>query len=201
MSAMTWAVSTHPLPPFAALPQASREARGAHQQGGADLEQVAHHEQVGELGDGRVRVAVDGDDRLGGLHARPGAGWRPDRRAPRYSSGLTILPVWPICWAYGIQPGVHGGARRPDGPAEHVGELPDDGEPVRPADAAAAGDDDPGLLDRRRGAGLGHAVQDRDERAARARRRRRALSTLPAPAAGSARHRVRAEGDDPAARR
>ena len=43
-------------------------ARSAASSAGADLEQVADDDQVGELGDRRVRVAVDRDDRLGGLH-------------------------------------------------------------------------------------------------------------------------------------
>ena len=41
-----------------------------------DREQVADHEQVGEFADGRVGIAVDRDDVLGGLHARPDAGSR-----------------------------------------------------------------------------------------------------------------------------
>ena len=36
---------------------------------------------------------------------------------------------------------------RADGAAERVGDVADDSEAVRPADAAASGDDDPGLLD------------------------------------------------------
>src|SRR5262245_16139928 len=38
-------------------------------EGSTDLEQVADDEHVGELRDWRVGVAVDCDDRLGGLHA------------------------------------------------------------------------------------------------------------------------------------
>ena len=82
----------------------------------------------------------------------------------RYSSGLTILPVWPICWLYGIQPEIDRGPGRADRATERVGELLDDPEAVRPADAAAAGDDDPRLLDRGGRARLADPVDDADRR-------------------------------------
>ena len=94
--------------------------------------------------------------------------------------------------------GVDRGAGRTDGAAERLGELLDDPEAVRPADAAAAGDDDPRLLDRRGAAGRLDAVDDGDLRAAGARRTTAAVSTVPAAAAGSAVTDVRADGDDPA---
>ena len=63
---------------------------------------------------------------------------------------------------------VDGRAGRPDRAAERLGELLDDAEAVRPADAAAAGDDDPGLLDRRRGRCRDDLLDDRRRREASA---------------------------------
>jgi hypothetical protein len=109
---------------------------------------------------------------------------------------LTILPVWPICWLYGIQPEstAHG---RPDGAAERRGEVVDEPEAVRPADAAAAGDDDPRVVDGRRGARRLDALDDRDLR--------RPSCPVAAPGldrpgarAGSRRRDVGPDRDDPA---
>ena len=87
-------------------PAPSAAAPGAELGGerGTDLEQVADHEQVRDLGDRRVRVPVDRDDRLRTLHARRGAASRPTRRGRGTGPACTTLPVWPIWRAYGIQP-------------------------------------------------------------------------------------------------
>ena len=120
----------------------------------------------------------------------------------RYSSGLTILPVWPICWLYGIQPESTAARVAPTAPPSCLGELLDDPEAVRPADAATAGDDDPGLLDRGGGAGLADPLDDADRGQRRgARRRRRALDRARRVAAGAAVVDVRADGDDARGRR
>ena len=82
----------------------------------------------------------------------------------KYSWGFTILPVWPICWLYGIQPEID---RRPgcsDDPSHRLGELLDQREALGPADAPPAGDDDLRLLDRCRGGRLGDPLHDLDGR-------------------------------------
>ena len=56
------------------------------------------------------------------------------------------------------------GPGRADRAAERLGELLDDPEAIRAADAAATGDDDPRLLDRRRRTGLADPVHDADGR-------------------------------------
>ena len=94
----------------------------------------------------------------------------------RYSCGLTILPVWPICWLYGIQPESTAARVAPDRAAERRRQLLDEPEAVRAADAATAGDDDPGVVDRR---GLALRREPIDDR------RRPAGSSSPAAVAGS----------------
>ena len=62
-----------------------------------DLDEVADDDHVGEVGDRGVGVAVDGDDRR--AVCMPTLCWiAPLMPIARYSCGLTILPVWPICW-------------------------------------------------------------------------------------------------------
>jgi hypothetical protein len=120
---------------------------------GDDLVQVAHDAQIGELEDRRVRILVDGDDVLGVLHAdlvldgardpRGQVQLRRDRLA-----GLTDL-------ARIREPsGVDHRAGRGDGPAERLGELLELAEAVGLAEAAAAGDEDVGVLDVHIGAAL-----------------------------------------------
>ena len=67
-----------------------------------------------------------------------------------YSAGLTILPVWPICWPYGDPAGIDRRAGGADRAAERVGEVLDQREALRPGDAPSAADDDARLLDRAR---------------------------------------------------
>ena len=79
--------------------------------------------------------------------------------------------------------------RRPrgaDDAAQLGGQLLDDAEALRAADAAAADDDDPRLLERRLGARLGDPVEHRDRRASPARPPRPAARPSPALAAGAA---------------
>ena len=156
-----------PCPPVSPSP-ASAELG---EERGRDLEQVADDDEVGELGDRGVRVAVDGDDRLGRLHPDLVL----DRAAdPEGEVELGLDDLAGLADLLGVRDpaGVDGRPRRPDGAAERVGDLLDDLEAVRAADPAAAGDDDPGLLDRGGGAGLLDPVDDRDPRQSRARRRR-----------------------------
>src|ERR1700677_5004527 len=103
-----------------------------------DLEQVADHAEVGQLEDGCLRVLVDGDDGLRGLHAGPvldGAGnadrhvqLRRDRLA-----GLAPLELMRILACVGHRAG------RADRRAERVGQLLDQHEALRAARAAPAG--------------------------------------------------------------
>ena len=139
------------------------------QERGTDLEQVADDDEVGELGDRRVRVAVDGDDRLRGLH--------PDLVLDRAADAereveLRLDDLAGLADLLGVRDpaGVDRRARRPDRAAERLGDLLDELEALRAADAAAAGDDDPRLLDRGGRAGLRDPLDDRDRAAARARR-------------------------------
>src|SRR4029079_18017105 len=114
-----------------------------------------------ELGDRRVRIPVDGDDRLGGLH--------PDLVLDRAADAERKVQLWFHDLAgladllrVGDPAGVDGRPGRADGPAQRLRELLDELEPVRAPDAAAARDDDPRLLDRGGGAGLLEAVDDLD---------------------------------------
>ena len=106
----------------------------------ADREQVAHDAEVDELEDRRLGVLVDRDDRLRGLHARPGAGSRRRCRWPRTAAATTVLPVWPTWLACGYQPASTAARRGADRRAERVGERLDRAEVA--AGAAPAGDHD-----------------------------------------------------------
>ena len=133
----------------------------ALEQGRADLEQVADHEQVGELGDRRVGVAIDRDDRA----RRPHPDLVLDRAADaerEVQLGLDDLAGLADLLAVRDPARIHGGPGRTDRATERLGELLDDPEAIRAADAATAGDDDPGLLDRRGGAGLADPIDDAD---------------------------------------
>jgi hypothetical protein len=74
--------------------------------------------------------------------------------------GLTILPVWPICWLYPIQPESTAARVAPTAPPSSVGKLLTSANPSglptpRPPD------DDPGLLDRGGGPGLADPIEAR----------------------------------------
>ena len=127
----------------------------------ADGDEVTDHEHVGEVGDGRVRVAVDGDDRRGGLHADLVL----DRAADAHREvelRLDDLAGLADLLAVRDPARVDRGSRRAHGAAQGRGELLDEPEPVGAADAAATGHDDPGVIDRRGGALGLDAVDDRD---------------------------------------
>jgi hypothetical protein len=67
------------------------------------LEQIADHDDVGEsaMGASGSRFTATIDSAV----CIPTLCWMaPLIPSARYSCGLTILPVWPICCAYGIQP-------------------------------------------------------------------------------------------------
>jgi hypothetical protein len=109
------------------------ETRATVQQGAAHLEQVAHDQEIRELGDRSVRIAIDGDDRAGRLH--------PDLVLDRAADpkrqvelGLDDLARLPDLLAVTDPARVDRGACCPDDAIELVGE-PDETEPVRPADS------------------------------------------------------------------
>ena len=81
--------------------------------------------------------------------------------AARYSFGATVLPVWPICAGVGVPAGVDHRARGGDGAAERRGELLAELEALGLAEAAAAGDEDVGVLDVDVGAALLAALDHR----------------------------------------
>src|SRR3954469_1178003 len=95
-----------------------------------DLEQVAHDEQVREIGDGRVDVAIDGDD--GRRRSHPdlvldGAA-DPEREV---QLGLDDLPGLADLLAIRDPAGIDCRTRRPDRSAERVCDLPHEREAVR----------------------------------------------------------------------
>ena len=103
----------------------------------------------------------------------------------RYSSGLTILPVWPICWLYGIQPESTAARVAPTAPPSAVGELPDELKPSGPPTPRP-----PATMIRassigRRGAASADAVDDPD-------RRQREVAGVAVAGAGSTRPGVSA---------
>ena len=131
--------SIRPIP--VPRPRGQAESRPSAELGeerGTDLEQVADDDEVGELGDRRVRVAIDGDDRLGRLHPDLVL----DRAAdPEREVELRLHDLAGLADLLGVRDpaGVDRRARRTDRAAERLGELLDELEALRPADAAAAG--------------------------------------------------------------
>jgi hypothetical protein len=146
----------------ARLPQPAR-ARRAARRGGGDLEQVADHDEIGELGDRGVGIAVHRDDRLRGLHPDLVLDGAAD---PEREVELRLDDLARLTDLLGVRDParVHCGARRPDGATELRRQLLDDPEALRPTHAAAARDDDPSLLDRGRDRRGRHAVDDRHQR-------------------------------------
>ena len=122
----------------------------------------------------------------------------PETPSPRYSAGLTTLPVWPIWRAYGIQPASTDARVAPTTPPSALGQLLTTREALRAADATPADDDDPRLLERRLRAGLGDPLEhlDRGGRAALGRASRRSTAPGGSPPAAAV-VGVRADGDDP----
>src|SRR3954451_834092 len=109
--------------------------------GGDDGVQVTDHAEVGQLEGRRLRVLVDRDDRLRGLHPGPvldGAGdAHRDVQLRRHRlAGLADLE------RVRVEAGVHRGARGTDRAAERVGQRLDDREVLRAGHTPSAGDDD-----------------------------------------------------------
>ena len=126
-----------------------------------DFEQVADDEQVGELCDRCVRVAVDGHDRARRPHpdlVLDGAA-DPEREV---ELGLDDLAGLADLLAVRDPAGIDRRAGRPDRATELLRDLLDDPETVRAADTATAGHDDLGLLDRGLGAGLADPLHHAD---------------------------------------
>src|SRR5437773_1633625 len=115
----------------------------------ADLEQVADHDEVRELGDGGVRVAVNGDDGLGSLHphlvldrARDSQGQVQGRLHDL--AGLADLTGV-------VDPArVDSRTGRPDGTAERIGQLLEQLHALRAAETSAPGHHDPRFFNGRR---------------------------------------------------
>src|SRR5215210_2571735 len=120
---------------------------------GQDLVQVADDAEIGELEDRRVRVLVDRDDVLRGLHAylvldgARDAGREVQLRRNRLSRLSDLRGV-------GVPAGVDHGARGRDRPAERVGELLAHLKALGLAEAATAGHEQVGILDVDVGAAL-----------------------------------------------
>src|SRR4051794_15363983 len=127
---------------------------------GDDLVQVAHHPEVRELEDRRVRVLVDRQDVLRVLHPdlvldRPGdAGGEVQLRR----HGLTGLAD---LGRVGVPAGVDDRTGRGDGAAHRLGQFLGELEALRGAEAAAAADEDVGVLDVDVGAALLAALDHR----------------------------------------
>src|SRR5262249_12879636 len=106
---------------------------------GSDVEQVADHTEVRDLEDRRLRVLVDRDDRLRGLHTGPvldraGDAQRDVQLRRHRLTGLADLVLRRVVTR------VDRGPRGAHGRAERVGQLFDDLELLRRAHAAATGD-------------------------------------------------------------
>ena len=71
----------------------------------------------------------------------------PEIPAARYSFGATVLPVWPICVEYGYQPASTTARVAATAPPSDFGQVLGELEVVRLAEAAAAADEDVGVLD------------------------------------------------------
>ena len=161
--------------------RSARPGAKLFEEGRPDLEQVADDDQVRELGDGGVGIAVDGDDRAGGLH--------PDLVLDRAADaerevqlGLDDLARLADLLAVRDPARIDSGAGRADGPAERLGEVarrarnrPAPPMP-RPPD-----DDDAGLLDRGGSACLADTIDDADRREVAVVRRRSRAGAVEVP--------------------
>ena len=130
-------------------PPGSRTGRGAGRRGrggrevspcaaltawvacGQDREEVADDAEVDELEDRRLLVLVDGDDRLGGLHAGPVLD-RAGDAGRDVELGRDLLAGLADLVAVGVPAGVDRGAGGADGGAEGVGERLDRREVAAP---------------------------------------------------------------------
>ncbi len=137
------------------------------QQRRADLDEIADDEDIREVGDGSVRVAVDRHDRARGLHA--------DLVLDRAADAEREIELWlhdlaglADLLAVRDPARVDGRPRRPDRAAQRGGQVLEQREARRSADPATTGDDDPRIVDRDRRALGDDAIDDRDAWGARA---------------------------------
>src|SRR4051794_7756662 len=150
-------------PPTSPDPRSARPGAKLGDHRRDDLEQVADDDDVGELGNRRIGVAVHRDDRIRRLH--PDLVLDRTRNAKReIQLRLHDLAGLPDLLAVRNPAGVDGGPCRTDDATELRRELLDELESLGATDAAATGDDDLRLLDRGRLAGLRDAVDDLDLR-------------------------------------
>jgi len=162
------------------------------------LEGVADDAEVRDLEDRGVGVLVDRDDRARGAHAgevldrAADADGDVERRAHDLAGLADLLAVRPPA---GVDDGARGADRGHAG-AERGGEVLDQLEVLRLLEAAAAGDDHLGLLQRHLAAGRRDDLLDHGEQVAG---RRRGLADL--GVARAARRRERARADRRAERR
>src|SRR5690606_36246734 len=98
--------------------------------------------------DRRVRILVDGDDRAGGPHADLVLDRAGDPAGEVQLRG-DVLARLPDLGRVRVPARVDDRPGRRDGAAERLRQLFEEGELVRLPEAAAAGDDDVGVLDGR----------------------------------------------------
>src|ERR1035441_10020672 len=105
------------------------------------LEQIADAPEVGQLEDRGLRVLVNGDDRLRGLHAGPvlDRAGNADRHVQLRRDGLAGLADLELVR---VPPGIGDRAGRADGRVERIGQRLDDLETHGPSGATPAGDHD-----------------------------------------------------------
>src|SRR5262245_741586 len=108
---------------------------------GHHLEQISDDAEVGEVEDGRLGVLVDRHDRLGRLHAGPVLDRAGDAQGD-VELRVHRLACLPDLELVRVEAGVAGRARRADRGTEQVGELLDQLEVLRAAEAPTAGDHD-----------------------------------------------------------
>src|SRR4051794_11566263 len=162
-----------------------------------DLVEVAHDAEIGELEDRGVAVLVDRDDVLRGLHAdlvldRAGdAGREVELRRDGLARLADLRRVR-------VPAGVDDRARRGDRATERAGELLERLEALGVAEAAAAGDEDVGVLDVDIGAALLAAVHHRRLRRPRGELDIDVLDGGGPTVARARLERVQARDDDPA---
>src|SRR6185503_5289627 len=106
-----------------------------------DFEEIADDAKIGVLKDRSFGVFVDGNDVLGGLHSREVLHRARDADGEVYV-GLDRLAG--LADLHGVRhpAGVHRGAARADGTAEHVGELFKNSKLLFALEPASAGDND-----------------------------------------------------------
>ena len=178
----------------------SRGARERRPPAGRDLEQVAHDDEVGEVDDRCIRIAVDGHDGARGLHADLVLDGAADADRD-VEGGLDDLARLPDLLGIRQPAGIDDGAGAGDGATEGIREVLDDPEPVRSGDPATASHHDLGVVDGDGGPGRRDALDDTDPLVDRDGRPRRRGRDRPEAATLPRRGRARPHDDDAAARR